>query len=215
MKLGKVYLKLMGLNYCKIINALFLVGYLLLCATKSHAQQLITYQKHNKNLDSKISLSRSEKEWIKNHDPVLVAVKSGWMPIEFQVDNLMHRGYAIDYFQKIADLYQINFEIVNYTEDNNGFEPDIISSVNGKNVNNDKFHLLSQPFLLSAYAIYINTSHSKNVQRNLIEDLGSAKIAIFRKSLITKSLLKKYPDMRIIPVDIADEAFDYLKLGIC
>lgn len=206
--------KLMGLNYCKIIiNALIIVVSLFLYSAKSQAQELIKFRKQNSNLSSNIPLSHIEKEWIKNHNPILVAVKSGWMPIEFQVENKLHRGYAIDYLQKIANLYQINFEVVNYTEDSENSEPDIISSVSGQSLSNDKFHLLSQPYLVIPYAIYINNILSKNFQRNNIEDLRSAKIAIFRKNGLAKSLIKNYPELKLIPVDIADEAFDYLKLG--
>ncbi|MDI1310120.1 MAG: EAL domain-containing protein [Methylotenera sp.] len=214
MILRNEYTKLIELNYYKIIiNALILVGYLFLYCAKSQAQELIKFQKQIHNLNSTIPLTIIEKQWIKTHDPILVAVKSGWMPIEFQVENQLHRGYAIDYLQEIANLYQINFEIVNYTEDTKHFEADIISSISGQSSNNDKFHLLSQPYLVIPYAIYINKNLSKAFQRNNLEDLRSGKVAIFKKSGLAKSLIRNNPELKLIPVDIADEALDYLKVG--
>ncbi len=202
--------KLSGLlNYTVII----VIFALLMGTTKLYANEMIVYQKQSHNAKEDIPLTPNEKKWLKNHSPIKVAVKSGWMPIEFKLENQLHRGYTIDYFEKVANLFQVNFELTDFTEDFNNTRPDIISSISGKNLSDERFRLLSQPFLVLPNAIYINNQNSDTFEFSDLESLKSAKVAVFKKGKLIKELQKNYPSINLRTVDIADEAFDYLKFG--
>lgn len=195
----------------KLIDMLMISTLAFTCSGNLHAKEYIKFESQNNNLKAEIPLSPIERQWLKKHDPIKVAVKKGWMPIEFQLENQLHRGYAIDYLEKIANLYQINFEIVDYSDDLSSLQPDIISSVSGKNINDTNFHLLSQPFLKLPYAIYVNKNNPEALSFKNLENLSSAKVAIYKKATLMDELKNNYPALEIVPVDIADEAFNYLK----
>jgi diguanylate cyclase (GGDEF)-like protein len=196
-----------------IMLLLALVNFLFIYSTNLNAEELIRFDKSSQNLKVQIPLTPNEKNWIKNHDPIRVAVKSGWMPIEFQLENQLHRGYTIDFLQKIANLYRINFEIVDYSINIDSSNADIISSISGQNVSNKNFKLLSQPFLIIPNAIYINKNHPKTFNANSLEDLKKASVAVYNKGILPKTLKNNFPNLKLVTVDIADEAFDYLKTG--
>ena len=39
-----------------------------------------------------LQLTEEERLWLKEHPTVRVAVKNGWMPVEFQLENQKHKG---------------------------------------------------------------------------------------------------------------------------
>jgi diguanylate cyclase (GGDEF)-like protein len=198
----------------KLINfILALVNFLFFFSINLHAEELISFNKSSQNLQVQTLLTPNEKKWIKNHSNIRVAVKSGWMPIEFQLENKLHRGYTIDYLQKIANLYQINFEVVDYSLDIDSSTADIITAISGHKLNNKNFNLLSQPFLTIPNAIYINKNHNNKFKAKDLEELKMATVAVYNKSNLPKTLKKNFPNLKLVTVDIADEAFDYLKSG--
>ena len=202
------------LNFCKNTKKLLiLISCLLSSITILYAQELIRFEKGSHNLHTQSPLKPSEMQWLKNHGPIKVAVKSGWMPIEFQLENQSHRGYTIDYLQKIANLYQINFELVPYTEDSRNNDADIISSVSGKSLINKNYHLLSKPVLVIPYALYFNKNKTNTIEGKSLGDMGSATVAYFSRGELKKNLIENFPKLKLAPVDIADEAFHNLKLG--
>ena len=86
------------------------------------------------------------------HGTVNVGVKSGWMPIEFRLENESNRGVSLDYLKEITKLTGLKFNLVQ----NNGDHVDpnkiqMISGVTGKFAS-DHFTLSSQPYLIIPYA---------------------------------------------------------------
>src|SRR6187549_1495676 len=106
-------------------------------------------------------LSPEEKEWLKNNQNIQVAVKSGWMPIEYKSESGEHQGVSVDYFHTLADLLQVTFIIVDYTDNITPDEADIISGVSNGNLKNAQFQLLSRPYITFPLAIYTN----KNIEK--------------------------------------------------
>ncbi len=196
-----------------VIGAIIVLIILVFYCEKLHAKQLIKHQKQTRGIEQEVLLTPIEKQWLKKHDPIKVAVKSGWMPIEFQLENQLHRGYTIDYLEKIANLLQIDFEIIPFSEDFNVTTPDIISSVSGDNVNHANFKVLSQPYLVLPNAVYMTSEQASKINFDELESLQQSKIAVYKKGSLITALRKNYPKLKIITVDIADEAFDYLRFG--
>jgi len=124
-----------------------------------------------------------------------------------------HRGLSIDYLSRIKDLFQINFIVVNYIENIDPEKADIISGVSGNNLKSTKFHLLNQPFLSFPFAIYTNKYIDKKTQISTLEDLKFSRVAVFKNGPLRQKLSENYPKMKLVYVDIADEAFDELKSG--
>lgn len=85
----------------------------------------------NKKLVDSIDLNQQEIEWVKSNRVVNVAVKTGWMPIEFKLESESSRGISMDYLTEIATLTGIKFNIVDYSDSLNKSEIHLISAVSG------------------------------------------------------------------------------------
>ncbi len=158
-----------------------------------------------------IRLTPKEKLWLAQNQTIRVAVKKGWMPIEFMLENNQHRGLSIDYLSKISSLLNIKFSVINYSEDLDSTQVDMISAMGSILGEKNSFRPLNQPYLMFPHAIY--TKKSKNKKFHSLEDLKSSRIAIFKNGPLGHKILENYPKIKLVYVDIADEAFDKLKSG--
>jgi diguanylate cyclase (GGDEF)-like protein len=177
------------------------------------AAEMIKADKKTAINSLKIELTPIEKAWLKENHTIHVAVKSGWMPIEYKLENDKHRGLSIDYLSKIANLLNIDFTLVDYTENFDPEQIDIISAVAGNKIKNPNFHTLKQPFASFSFAIYLNKNIHQNEKIVALSDLNGLRVAVFKNGLLSQQLSENYPDIKLIFVDIADEAFDDLKSG--
>lgn len=184
---------------------------LILVSAAIHAEERVNFETFAQKPSLNIPLTPAEKAWLQQHPTITVAIKSGWMPIEFKLENDKHRGLAIDYLGKIANLYQINFNVVDAVNDQAATNADLISSVSGKSLKNPAFHLLSQPFLILPNAIYVNKNTPAAVKKTSLEDLKASRVAIYKSGPLARELKKSYPHIQLVYVDIADEGFDYLQ----
>ncbi|WP_052184892.1 EAL domain-containing protein [Methylotenera sp. N17] len=158
-----------------------------------------------------LNLSQDEKDWVNSHGQVKVGVKSGWMPIEFQLESEVHRGVTIDYLARISQLTNIDFKLIDYADSIDYKSIEMISSVSGSNVRDNHYHLLSAPFLSIPNAIYINKKNHSKLNGLELGEMGAVRIAIYKNGPIAQKIRENYPDIKLVYVDIADEAFEYLK----
>lgn len=158
-----------------------------------------------------LKLTPLEKAWLKKNHKIRVAVKNGWMPIEYKLENDKHRGVSIDYLSEIGSLLQMDFTVVDYTENINQDQADIISAVNGNKIKNPNFNVLNQPFLSFPFAIYINKNAYQNKKINSLDNLSGLRVAVFKSGILAQKISQNYPNIKLVLVDIADEAFDELK----
>ncbi len=177
------------------------------------AEEIIKPEKKLDNKPLDIELTPIEKAWLKKNHTIRVAVKSGWMPIEFKLENDKHRGLSIDYLTEIANLLQMDFTVVDYTENLDQEQVDIISAVSGNKIQNHNFHTLKQPFLSFPFAIYKNKNIHQNKQIISLDDLSGLRVAVFKNGILSQKISENYPNIKLVIVDIADEAFDDLKSG--
>lgn len=163
------------------------------------------------NHHHKISLTADEVDWIKHHPTVNVAVKSGWMPIEFRLENESNRGVAIDYLNEISKHTGLTFNLIQYNANEvNPKTIQLISGVTGK-FSSEDYTLTSQPYLTIPFAIYANTSFKGKYQNKSIDDLVNARVAIYKNGPLAKTIINDFPQINLVYVDIADEAFEYLE----
>lgn len=162
---------------------------------------------------SKLELTSAEQAWLNKSNSIRIAVKSGWMPIEFKLENNKHQGLSIDYLRVIGSQLKVDFKIVDYAENIDEHQVDMISAVNGSKTKNPNFHTLSNPFLSFPFAIYINKEIEKNKRIANLSDLHGLRVAVFKNGVLGQKISENYPEIKLVFVDIADEAFDDLNSG--
>lgn len=207
-------------NFLKLIIQLSILSFLLswtqlslISAETITSDKISSAQKTNRTQELEAKLTPNEKEWLKKNQNLKVAVKSGWMPIEFKLESEDHRGLSIDYLTRLADILHIDFTITNYVDDISPEDADIISGVSNKNLKNPNFRLLNQPFLVFPLAIYTNKNIKKQSKIKSLEELSDARVAIFKHGLIGQKVSENYPKIKLVYVDLADEAFEKLRAG--
>lgn len=193
----------------------------LLCIALSIAFLLITfpaqaYEKISSDLEvdtksHQINLTKDEQDWIKSHPRVTVAVKRGWMPIEFQLESESHRGLSIDYLARISRITNLEFKLIDYSDDIDSNTTEMISSVSGNSLKNSNFHILNVPQLSIPNAVYINKKNHSKFKNIDLNEFQNIKVAIYKHGALAKKIREAYPNIKLIYVDIADEAFEYLK----
>lgn len=186
-----------------------LVSLLLLSSLALATDEIIRPDGNISAQNLNIRLTPKEKLWLAQNQTIRVAVKKGWAPVEFMLENNQHRGLSIDYLSKISSLLNIKFSIINYSDDLDATQADVISAVGSNLGEKNGFRSLNQPFLMFPHAIYTN----KNKKFNSLEDLKSSRIAIFKNGSLGHKILENYPNTKLVYADIADEAFDKLKSG--
>lgn len=156
-----------------------------------------------------LPLSEQEKAWIKAHPTIRVAVKSGWMPIEFQLENHKHAGISIDYLEQISLLTGIKFTIENYHPNITPDEIEFMTGIRGKN-HPEGFQLVATPYLETSNAIYVATKSAHSTANSNLNQLSQKTVAVFRSGPLARELKTSVPDINLKLVDIADDAFEYL-----
>jgi diguanylate cyclase (GGDEF)-like protein len=156
-----------------------------------------------------LPLSVQEKAWIKEHPSIRVAVKSGWMPIEFQLENQKHAGISVDYLHQISLLTGLTFTIVDYHPNINGNEAEVISGIRNKRLPQG-FHLVATPYLDVTNAIYVAATSGFNPGQTNLNQLSQKKVAVFKSGLVGQELQAAVPDIDLRLFDIADDAFEQL-----
>ncbi|KQT41698.1 MULTISPECIES: EAL domain-containing protein [unclassified Methylophilus] len=161
------------------------------------------------NLLTPLPLSVQEKAWIKEHPSIRVAVKSGWMPIEFQLENQKHAGISVDYLHQISLLTGLTFTIVDYHPNINGNEAEVITGIRNKRLPQG-FHLVATPYLDVTNAIYVAANSGFNPGQTNLNQLSQKKVAVFKSGLVGQELKAAVPDIDLKLFDIADDAFEQL-----
>ncbi len=156
-----------------------------------------------------------EKTWLAQHPVIRVAVKDGWMPIEFKLESEKHQGISVDYLSAIASMLNVSFEVVDYAEGMSNSQVDMITGVGAiRSLEGTDFAPTSQPFLSFPYAIYVNRNSERTQLVNQLEDLRKLRVAIFKGARIHGQIEAAHPDIALINVEIADDAFDLLEEGL-
>ena len=160
-----------------------------------------------------IQLTPQEFAWLQAHQELRVAVKHGWMPIEFKLENDQHRGISVDYLEALAGIFKFRITLLDYSDSMNTSSVDVISGVVGKNLKHPEFKRLTDPFLNFPFAIYVNKKLNNDIEITSIDDLANKRVAVFKNGSIAKEIAEVYPNIKLLYVDIADEAFEELRLG--
>jgi len=174
------------------------------------AQEIVPGTLRAENVNA-LHLSAQETQWIRQHPRISVAMRNGWMPVEFQLENHKHTGISVQYLERISQLTGLTFTIVDYHDNITPNEAELITGIRGTHTPTG-FKRVTIPYLESANAIYV-ASHLDN--RDLkIYQLSNHTVAVFRGGQVAEKLKTLVPGIKIKLVDIADEAFEYLDSGL-
>lgn len=158
-----------------------------------------------------IKLSTEEKQWLKTHTIITVAVRHGWAPIAFIPESNKPIGISIDYLKKLEAMLGVKFvfmpEKENYAIEN----ADIIAALpNPGALANSRFSALPKPYLVSPYAIYTKKESS---DINGLSDLNGKRITVYKTGELASIFHREYPQITLFKADIAEESLTALRAG--
>lgn len=142
-----------------------------------------------------IQLTPNELAWIKEHPEVRVAVKHGWMPIEFKLESDQHRGISVDYLHALGTIFNIRFIPIDYSESMSISSVDVISGVVSSNLKHPEFKKQPYPFLNVPFAIYVNKKLNDGPEVTSMSDLDDKRVAVFKNGPIAKEIANNYPTL--------------------
>jgi diguanylate cyclase (GGDEF)-like protein len=195
------------------IMPVLVVGMLFYAATSYAIEEVIQVPSKNHTVSSAIRLTPKEKAWLQQNQNIRVAVKSAWMPIEFKLESERHRGIAVDYLAEISKLLNVNFTVVDFPENTEPADVDMLSGMIGNQEKYPDFHIMSQPFLVVPYVIYINHNNPQGTKIKSLDDLKSKRLAVYKHGVLSQKIAENYPNIQLVHVDIADDAFQLLEAG--
>lgn len=162
-------------------------------------------------IKTQLNLTDEEKNWLKTHPEIKVAVKHGYSPIEFIFELKEFRGISIDYLKKFEALLGVRFNKTMAEENAAANHTDMVSAVNSPAVlEGSEFVALNSPFLVSSVGIFTSVNGEKVRD---IQALHGKKVAVFKNGHIAKHLAVEHPQIILYRVDIAEEAMDALMTG--
>ncbi len=183
------------------------------CANVHAIEEVIQAASSETHSQIEVKLTPKEKAWLAQNPDIRVAVKSAWMPIEFKLESERHRGVSVDYLNAISQLLNISFTIIDFPEDSQPEVVDLISGVIGNQIVYPDYRALNQPFLVVPFAIYVNRSQQQMAEVNSLDALKGKRVAVFKHGLLSRRISENYPDIKLVSVNIADEAFQLLEAG--
>ncbi len=199
----------MGLNFHRFIFTI-----LLLMGMSVHSSSAVEDTSHATAFSTtghKLDLTQEEKDWLRSHPQISIAVRHGYSPIEFIFELEEFRGISVDYLKKIESMLGIRFNKRMADPDLSANETDMLSLVtNLHTLDGTKYTALDTAYLVSTIGIF-----TKKDAPTLggIEDLYGKKVAVFKSSLVTTRIAKDHPQINLYLVDIAEEALDALVTG--
>jgi len=197
----------------KMMMHTWLIVTAMYCANVHAIEEVIQAASSETHSQIEVKLTPKEKAWLAQNPDIRVAVKSAWMPIEFKLESERHRGVSVDYLNAIAQLLNISFTIIDFPEDSQPEVVDLISGVIGNQIVYPDYRALNQPFLVVPFAIYVNRSQQQMAEVNSLDALKGKRVAVFKHGLLSRRISENYPDIKLVSVNIADEAFQLLEAG--
>lgn len=174
-------------------------------------EKTVEYIRKKWLLESKISMlnfSRTEREWLSNHQKITFSMDPDWLPFEGYNEELsQYYGIANDVLQLISSRTGIKFTQIAAKSWNKAKEnviegkAQLLPVVMPSNKLN-KYFYFSNPYLKIPYVVFGNVSH---LGIDEYEDLRGKKVAILKRSKVYEYIQKNYPKIVIVPVDESDD----------
>jgi ABC-type amino acid transport substrate-binding protein/serine phosphatase RsbU (regulator of sigma subunit) len=156
-----------------------------------------------------INFTKLEKEYLKTHHVIKIAVLKDWKPYDITDEYGEHIGYHADLLQLLSKISGINYQLVVYPTWKEAYnstitgKTDAILGLSWSEEREEKYFNYSIPYTYTPYRLVVKKNN------NTIKDIKSLKnkIAIIDKS-IANSIIKKYnKNVTIVSVDTDEIAF--------
>lgn len=158
---------------------------------------------------TEIGLTKEEQAWLASHPVIRVGIRHGFAPIEYISEGNQFRGITIDYLYRLEKLLGITFKKIDSQDYSDLSSIDMLSGViNPSSLNKQQLTPLDQPYLTFPFAIY---THKENNSINTFSDLADKKIAVFKKSGVSRDLLREFPAIKLWGIEIAEDAFSAME----
>lgn len=199
----------MNFNFHRYIFYIFLI--IGICAHSLSFAEDASHDAKREMTANTIDLTPEEKEWLKSHPEISVAVRHGYSPIEFIFELEEFRGISIDYLKKIESMLNIRFNKKMADPELTANDTDMLSVVtNLHSLDGTKYTALDTAYLVSTIGIFTKKDAPT---LGSIQDLYGKKVAVFKTGLVTERIAKDHPQINLYMVDIAEEALDALATG--
>ncbi len=156
--------------------------------------------------DLKISLTKEEKEWLKNHKTVKFTADPNYMPYESFNKNAQYQGMVADYLKIIEESLDIKFEKIvtkSWSESLQkalSGEVDVLSNYTVDDLLKDK-HISTVPYIVSPVSIVSR----KGSGFSTLQELKGKKVAVVKGYGYLNRIFKNYPYLHYIEVENAKE----------
>lgn len=162
------------------------------------------------NIASSVTLTEEEEAWLSQHNQIRIALKHNWKPIEFMSEGQQFQGVFADYLSMLESKLHLNFVKIDTRDAMTPEYVDMLSSVsNIESLNNSEYKALN-PLFTFRHAIY---TRQKTTGIQNIDSLNGKHVAVYKHGQLVKYLSKNHPKLNLLKVDIAEEAFNALKLN--
>jgi len=162
-----------------------------------------------------VTLTASERAWLKAHPVIRVASEPAWAPIEFRDESGVPQGLAMDYLHKLEELLGIRFDIARsmswpeMIESVERHELDMFSSVT-KTDKRVGFVSFSNAYLSLPIGIFTRQD-ARYISS--MKELTDKKIAVVEGHAAEELLRSNYPDLQIVTCKTVYDALQNLSRG--
>ncbi|NVJ52611.1 MAG: transporter substrate-binding domain-containing protein [Campylobacteraceae bacterium] len=163
------------------------------------------------NINSALTLTEEEKEFILNKKKVKIANELDWIPYDYN-ENGIAKGYIIDYMKLLSS--KLGLEPVFITDKWSNLEKKVknkeidILPVVGKNKKREEYLNFTTKILTQELTIVTKVSRNEIIN---LDDLANKKIGMIKKWNLTELIKKNYPLIKVIEFDSIDDILDAIK----
>lgn len=161
-----------------------------------------------------VEFTTAEREWLKDHPIITVAIDPEFAPYEYYRDNKAH-GIAMDYLEYIEYQYNLKFEFThtdNWTDSVEAVktgEADMLSAV-AKTPQREEFLLFSEPYTIIQNVVLIRNDYNDNFDDT---ELASMHVAVIKDYYSQNLLELHYPGINLYKATDISDGLRALSLG--
>jgi PAS domain S-box-containing protein len=145
------------------------------------------------------ALTKEDRQWIANHQPILLAPDPNYPPIEFFDKHNNYQGIAADYIYLLEKKLKIEFKIIKLRDweeilkETQNRRIDVIGAIS-ETPDRSYHYLFTEPYLELSAGIFIR---SNTIGKVTLDELKGMRVAIASGSMDLEQINRDYPDLDI------------------
>ena len=164
-----------------------------------------------------VRLSAAEQQWLRSHPEIRLGVDPSWPPYEFVDQSGELKGISADVINLLEKRLNIKFKLTSQNswaetlDKARNHELDVLSSIT-KTSNREKYLRFTEPYFMPLNGIYTR-KNNVNVTVTDLDDLKNKTVVIENQYFLHELLAKKYPDIKLFPVETTADALKAVSYG--